>query len=90
MKQIYGFDPCDGCLERGNVLASIALLGIGAVLGMVLITLLKMWDRPAIPTAAAINSINCQFCHTPVLKSYKAYRAYHQKPEALLAELVRP
>jgi hypothetical protein len=58
-------------------LPALVLLCIGMVIGMVVITLARWFDRPA--PVMSVNGIECRICHAPVLNTYSKYRAYHQK-----------
>lgn len=85
-------NPCEFCEERRvPAFASLVLVLIGVVLGMVLMTLIRMNDRP--PVMSFMTGIDCRLCHMPKLRTYRAYVEYHDKMRAdgdLLAELVKP
>jgi hypothetical protein len=60
----------------GNAISSMFLIIIGMVMGMVVISVARSCDRAAEPVAV---NISCTGCHSPNLKTYKAYRKYHQQ-----------
>lgn len=76
--------------SEDRMFAALIFVLIGFVLGMVVVTLLNLIDRPK-RDHVSVNNISCQFCHAPVFKTAKEYGAYHRfmRDEVLRAELVK-
>lgn len=79
----------------GNPIASMVLIMIGIVFGMVALATLRACDTVPVPAAMETRvRIDCRNCHAPIAKNYRELRKL-QKSRAnydkwLLSELVAP
>ena len=91
-------DPCVYCehesLQRsGNPIAAVVLIVIGVAIGLVLMSVVHVFGRPA-PVRFTCQTCHNSTTHQPAkLDTYRKYRAFHKNhagDSSLLAELVRP